>query len=717
MLSVMRGMHAFVASRQRWFNGTQMLVAYLAPIYLSPLLARGTMEGRCAYCVLLVFEFWALNVIPAPVASSVPFVLLPLLGVIDPDLVAGHYINETMLFIVGVVLLALAMEGTNIYSRVALAILGACGAGVKAVFTALMALAFCATLLFENVLSTLIVMPVVECTMVEIENDALTSTTRRRMLRRASVMARLTSQQQPELPALAASSQHVGPGPMTHMSRRSSRGSRDTMWTPDSGLSSAYARGALGCRKRSSIISLEFAAKFEQEAQKYLLIRRVLLLSVAYSATLGAIGSVFGNPASRVLRMVLEERYSYDRLTMMSWLVICLPISAAGILACWMVVFVVFLKEYDCEEDDETKESIAKILEEKYRALGRFRHCPQDRNWARCRGRWAGQGFQGRELTSVGSKLEYFVMACILGLFLVLLLRSEFATPFAVPEEFGLLSLRDTTFVFVLVLLFFAMPQQPCDHLFSEYLLEWSLVKRKVPWSAFITYGGGLCVAGAIKESGLLAWLSSVLMVMSHWHPVFVQLVLMLITTVLTEVNNDTAAATVLIPIACDLAESTMVNPLYYGVPVTVACSTGLLLPVCSLQMALVHANLLEYRLTSVASVVLRFVRLIVSTYAEERAVHQARLLLNHLGFDPVGIRAGSVAAGVQVHYPERVANSSIFSTLHRWGRNGVPFWAEMVIMSTTAVVVGALFRITVGISGAEPTIFAWNAPTATNHH
>ncbi|XP_070390036.1 sodium-dependent low-affinity dicarboxylate transporter 1-like isoform X9 [Dermacentor albipictus] len=616
MLSVMRGMHAFVASRQRWFNGTQMLVAYLAPIYLSPLLARGTMylftfrsqEGRCAYCVLLVFEFWALNVIPAPVASSVPFVLLPLLGVIDPDLVAGHYINETMLFIVGVVLLALAMEGTNIYSRVALAILGACGAGVKAVFTALMALAFCATLLFENVLSTLIVMPVVECTMVEIENDALTSTTRRRMLRRASVMARLTSQQQPELPALAASSQHVGPGPMTHMSRRSSRGSRDTMWTPDSGLSSAYARGALGCRKRSSIISLEFAAKFEQEA-------------------------------------------------------------------------------HDCEEDDETKESIAKILEEKYRALGRF------------------------------SKLEYFVMACILGLFLVLLLRSEFATPFAVPEEFGLLSLRDTTFVFVLVLLFFAMPQQPCDHLFSEYLLEWSLVKRKVPWSAFITYGGGLCVAGAIKESGLLAWLSSVLMVMSHWHPVFVQLVLMLITTVLTEVNNDTAAATVLIPIACDLAESTMVNPLYYGVPVTVACSTGLLLPVCSLQMALVHANLLEYRLTSVASVVLRFVRLIVSTYAEERAVHQARLLLNHLGFDPVGIRAGSVAAGVQVHYPERVANSSIFSTLHRWGRNGVPFWAEMVIMSTTAVVVGALFRITVGISGAEPTIFAWNAPTATNHH
>ncbi|KAL3253183.1 hypothetical protein MRX96_054649 [Rhipicephalus microplus] len=228
---------------------------------------------------------------------------------------------------------------------------------------------------------------------------------------------------------------------------------------------------------------------------------------------------------------------------MSSWIVICLPISAAGILACWVAVFVVFLKQY---------------------------------------------------------KLEFFVMSCLLGLFVTLLFRSQFAIPYALPDEFGLVGLQDTTLVFVLVLVFFATPQQPCERLFSEYVLEWNLVQRKVPWSAFITYGGGLCVAGAIKESGLLAWLSSAMMVMRHWHPVFVQLVLMLITTVLTEVNNDTAAATVLIPIACDLAESTLVNPLYYGVPVTVACSTGLLLPVCSLPMALVHANLIEYRLSSV---------------------------------------------------------------------------------------------------------------------
>ncbi|KAK8778877.1 hypothetical protein V5799_019782 [Amblyomma americanum] len=562
--------HDFLVDKESRFFGALTLAAYLAPVYLTPLLAPGTMEGRCAYCVLLMFEFWALNVIPAPMASLVPFVLLPLLGIMAPDLVAQHYLNDTMLFIIGVVFLALAVEGTNMYSRVALGILGLGGAGVKAVFTGLVALAFCGALIFENVLSTLIVMPIVECTIVEIENDAMTNARRRRMLRRASVMARILGQVDNEPDVVVAPAMVTSPKPTTgsaQHSRRGSRGSRDTIATPESGISIDHSRGAFGNRRKSSAVSLDFAVKFEQETQKYLLIRRVLLLSVAYSATLGAIGSVFGNPASRILRMVLEERYSYDRLFTLPWLVMCLPIAAAGMVACWVAVFAIFLKDYDCEEDEETKESIAKILEEKYVSLGGF------------------------------SNLEFFVMGCLLTLFGVLLVRSRITTTLAQPGEFGLVSHRDTTALFVLVLLFFVTPQRPCERPFNEYLLDWHLLHRKVPWSAFITYGGGLCIAGAVKESGLMAWLSSVLLLMRHWPPAFVQVVLMLITTLLTEVNNDTAAATVLIPIACDLAESSRVNPLYYGLPVTVACSTGLLLPVASLPMALVHANLLDHRL------------------------------------------------------------------------------------------------------------------------
>lgn len=50
-------------------------------------------EARAAYFLLLVYACWVLNVIPAPVASSVPFVLLPLLGVMDPRKVAEYYMD------------------------------------------------------------------------------------------------------------------------------------------------------------------------------------------------------------------------------------------------------------------------------------------------------------------------------------------------------------------------------------------------------------------------------------------------------------------------------------------------------------------------------------------------------------------------------------------------------------------------------------------------
>ncbi|CAN7987589.1 unnamed protein product [Ixodes pacificus] len=42
-------------------------------------------------------------------------------------------------------------------------------------------------------------------------------------------------------------------------------------------------------------------------------------------------------------------------------------------------------------------------------------------------------------------------------------------------------------------------------------------------------------------------------------------------------------------------AELSRVNPLYYSFPVSVACSTGLLLPVASVPMALAHEALLGY--------------------------------------------------------------------------------------------------------------------------
>ncbi|CAN7939621.1 unnamed protein product, partial [Ixodes hexagonus] len=388
-------------------------------------------EGKCGYCLCLMFGSWVLETMPTSVTSSLPFFLLPLLGLMAPDEVAVEYFNNTFLFILAVVMLALAVEGSNLYTRLSLTMLGKLGAGVKSVFTGVVAIAFCTALVLHNAASTLVVFPVVESTLIEIENDVLTNARRRRMLRRASVIARLTAQPQEHS---LDSSRHSLPQQELLVPRQAgghdqsqnsppifdvgSYGETTLILVTMVGADARYSvcpysasvcpHSISGFQRRASVMSMEFAAKFQQESQKYQLIRKILLLSVVYTTTLGALCSMFGNPASYILLEHLYGRYSKKTLSVLSWFVLCFPVSVAGIFTCWAIVFKHFLKEFDCEEDEETQESIAKILEDKYQALGGI------------------------------SKGELFILASLVVLLLLLVFRTSTLAPFGWQEFMGI---------------------------------------------------------------------------------------------------------------------------------------------------------------------------------------------------------------------------------------------------------------------------------------
>ncbi|CAN7987592.1 unnamed protein product [Ixodes pacificus] len=301
-----------------------------------------------------MFASWLLETVPTSMTSSLPFFLLPLLGLMAPDEVAVEYLNNTFLFILAVVLFALAVEGTNLYTRLSLTMLGKLGAGVKSVFTGIVAISFGTALVLHNAASTLVVFPVVEATLIEIENDALTNARRRRMLRRASVIARITSQPQEHshestrhsLGSPDQVSKHAGHDQSSTASPKFDLGSYGVKRFISFNLTPfTIPAFSSGSQRRASVMSMDFAAKFQQESMKYQLIRRILLFSVVYTTTLGALCSMFGNPASYILLEHLQDRYSRTGLDVLSWFVLCFPVSVAGIFTCWAIVFKHFLKE------------------------------------------------------------------------------------------------------------------------------------------------------------------------------------------------------------------------------------------------------------------------------------------------------------------------------------------------------------------------------------
>ncbi|XP_064460310.1 sodium-dependent low-affinity dicarboxylate transporter 1-like isoform X2 [Ornithodoros turicata] len=552
-----RDLRSTIARRAKVIN------TYCTPVFLIPLLTKGTKEAKCAYGLFLMFNSWVFETIPAPMTSSLPFVLLPLLDIMAPDDVALQYLNDTFLFVLSVMLIAMAIEATNLYNRISLTMLSRLGTGVKSVFTGVVVLSCMTTLVLTSSTATLVVFPIVESTIAEIECDNLTSAKRKRMRRKASVQARLSARMDDEGSAAVLPSATNVPTQDSKAAASERRPSRKLSIAAIEHLDA----GVYGLARRVSVISEDFASKFEREFKKYQHIKETLLLSVVYCTTLGSIGSLYANSSSRILFRYLEERYSYKSLSFLTWLCLCAPVSAASVFTCWIVIFDLFLKEYDCAVDEETRENIEAILEEKYRFLGSV------------------------------TKSEIFVVAVTILLFTaVLLIQSSSAGLFGWRDATSVLFANDTTCVFVVVLLFFALPQNPKNDLFEDTFLEWALVQQKIPWSIFLTYGGGLCMATAFQKSGLALLVTDGLAFMKGWNPIIVQFVLMLVTSLLTEVNNDAATATVLIPIACDLADSSHVNPLYYTFPVTAASCTGMLLPVASVPMALAYGTLENYQ-------------------------------------------------------------------------------------------------------------------------
>ncbi|XP_065293715.1 uncharacterized protein [Dermacentor albipictus] len=93
---------------------------------------------------------------------------------------------------------------------------------------------------------------------------------------------------------------------------------------------------------------------------------------------------------------------------------------------------------------------------------------------------------------------------------------------------------------------------------------------------------------------------------------------------------------------------------------------------------------------------ILEILLIVIRTYAERVALRQAYRLLRGLGFEPYGIRPGSAAARFHRRWPERVVRGSIFATMTRWGRTGIPYWTKMAIIVMASEMAEMLFKIAV---------------------
>jgi sodium-dependent dicarboxylate transporter 2/3/5 len=103
---------------------------------------------------------WLTEALPLAITSVLPFLLLPLLGVMTPAEVAGLYWSPIIFLVLGGALVATAVESHGLHRRLALAIVRRAPASPRGLLGAFMAATALLSMLVSNTSTALIMMPV-----------------------------------------------------------------------------------------------------------------------------------------------------------------------------------------------------------------------------------------------------------------------------------------------------------------------------------------------------------------------------------------------------------------------------------------------------------------------------------------------------------------------------------------------------------------------------
>lgn len=160
------------------------------------------------------------------------------------------------------------------------------------------------------------------------------------------------------------------------------------------------------------------------------------------------------------------------------------------------------------------------------------------------------------------------------------------AEPFGGWQQwFGLPNANDASVALLAVLaLFIAHDNQ------GEPLIEWQQASQ-IPWGVLLLFGGGICLARAFVASGLSAQVGDALTLVSVLPVYFMMLLLALAVTFLTEATSNTATTALLMPVFAAVALAVELDPLWLMVPAAMSASCAFMLPVATAPNAVVFGS------------------------------------------------------------------------------------------------------------------------------
>jgi sodium-dependent dicarboxylate transporter 2/3/5 len=287
----------------------------------------------------------------------------------------------------------------------------------------------------------------------------------------------------------------------------------------------------------------------------------VVMLAVAYSASIGGVGTLIGTPPNVLLAGQYATLFpEAPPLTFLSWMRLALPVAALMLPVAWLYLI-------HFAGPMRLREVARQLQPEKLEQ----------------RGLSPDSKLRGPELYV----LVVFVLTAVLWVF-----RADIELgSVRVPGWSRLLPnakfVTDASVAIAMGLVLFAIP---VDRKLDRFVLDWSAA-RDLPWGVLLLFGGGFAIARGMSDSGLSGWIGDRLALLESIPAPVVVVICCVVIMLLTEVTSNTAVAAMMLPIVASLAGHLDVPPLLVMLPTTLAASFAFVLPVATPPNAIVMGS------------------------------------------------------------------------------------------------------------------------------
>lgn len=287
---------------------------------------------------------------------------------------------------------------------------------------------------------------------------------------------------------------------------------------------------------------IDFTASHINDREKVRQFGVALLLGVAYSASIGGVGTLIGTPPNALLASFLDGNYGIE-IDFATWMKMGMPLVIIMLPVTWVLLCQVIFPVRDVEIAGAA-DQIDKELE--------------------------GLGPMGK-----GEKIVLVVFVCTAFLWIC---RKWLVGMTGLP-------ITDTSIALLAATLLFTLPASIER---GHFTVEWASAKE-VPWGVLLLFGGGLALASAFQSTGLAAEIGRVV------GGVGVNINVIVLATIgmiifLTEITSNTATTATFLPILGGVAVGLGVNPIVLGVSTTLAASMAFMMPVATAPNTIVFA-------------------------------------------------------------------------------------------------------------------------------